>query len=470
MVMLTGTNFTEIEDDVDANGYAMNFKSEGDATCGGSGTAPCVLDHEIELYDTTNNKLVAWVRIPALDYNDDSVIYLHYGNPNVIASTENPNGVWESNFKGVWHFAETSGNYLDSTGNDNDSSSISVTSRTATGKIGYGPEFDGIDDQIEVPNSISLNIQTDDVTVEGWMYSDDTTPNGSIAMKSDDDGDVFYGLTFETDEIWVYTHTDSSCSGWNWGTGYNFPSAGWHHVAFAYDGTDRRLYIDGDYKTNSACTTDIRENSAEPLMIGWNPFDPGGSTDGIVDEVRISKYPRDACWIGTEYSNQKADSTFISVDSEESWTFAHYKTITIDKDYVGSSCTTDLTDFPLMVTLTGTDFTEIENDVQSAQGYDIIFKDAGGNQLAHEIEQYDETNDQLIAWVKVPRLSATSDTVITMHYGNSDITSSTQNAAGVWDGNYLAVYHMNQDPTGTVYDSTDNSIHMTARTGMERFE
>jgi hypothetical protein len=202
-------------------------------------------------------------------------------------------------------------------------------------------------------------------------------------------------------------------------------------------------------------------------MIGWNPFDPGGSTDGIVDEVRISKYPRDACWIGTEYSNQKADSTFISVDSEESWTFAHYKTITIDKDYVGSSCTTDLTDFPLMVTLTGTGFTEIENDVQSAQGHDIIFKDSGGNQLAHEIEAYDETNDQLVAWVNLPRLSATSDTVITMHYGNSDITSSTQNAAGVWDGNYLAVYHMNQDPTGTVYDSTDNSIHMTARTGMD---
>ena len=35
------TDFTEIEDDVDADGYGMNFKAYSDAVCGGAGTAPC---------------------------------------------------------------------------------------------------------------------------------------------------------------------------------------------------------------------------------------------------------------------------------------------------------------------------------------------------------------------------------------------------------------------------------------------
>ena len=85
-----------------------------------------MLDHEIELYDTTNDKLVAWVRIPTLDYNDDTVIYLHYGNPNVTVSTENPAGVWDDNFVGVYHLSHTSGDAVDSIGNFTAEERISI--------------------------------------------------------------------------------------------------------------------------------------------------------------------------------------------------------------------------------------------------------------------------------------------------------------------------------------------------------
>jgi len=107
-----------------------------------------------------------------------------------------------------------------------------------------------------------------------------------------------------------------------------------------------------------------------------------------------------------------------------------------------------------MVKLTGTDFTEIENDVTSdTYGYDIIFKDAGGNQLAHEMEIYDESGNVMVAWVRVPRLSATNDTVITMHYGNSDITTATENPAGVWNSDYVGVWHF-AEASGDALDST----------------
>jgi hypothetical protein len=106
MVQLTGADFLEVEDDVDLDGFDIIFKAEDDATCGGTGLAPCILDHEIEAYDETNDLLVAWVRIPVLDYNSNTTIYLYYGNALVTTATENPTGVWDSSYVGVWHLKE----------------------------------------------------------------------------------------------------------------------------------------------------------------------------------------------------------------------------------------------------------------------------------------------------------------------------------------------------------------------------
>ena len=47
--------------------------------------------------------------------------------------------------------------------------------------------------------------------------------------------------------------------------------------------------------------------------------------------------------------------------------------------------------------------------------------------------------------MKVPSVSGSSNTDIYMYYGNSGITSSTQNAAGVWSNGYEAIYHLHDD-------------------------
>ena len=69
------------------------------------------------------------MRIPSLNTNDvgntsDTVIYLYYGNSIVTSPTENPTGVWDASYQGVWHLDE-SGNgtfdeFADSTTNAND--------------------------------------------------------------------------------------------------------------------------------------------------------------------------------------------------------------------------------------------------------------------------------------------------------------------------------------------------------------
>jgi hypothetical protein len=93
------------------------FLALDDTTCGGTGTSPCKLNHEIETYVASTGQLVAWVGLPSI--NNGTVIYMYYGNSCMPSSTQNASGVWDSNYKGVWHLKETgtgvSGEYKDST-------------------------------------------------------------------------------------------------------------------------------------------------------------------------------------------------------------------------------------------------------------------------------------------------------------------------------------------------------------------
>jgi hypothetical protein len=122
------------------------------------------------------------------------------------------------------------------------------------------------------------------------------------------------------------------------------------------------------------------------------------------------------------------------------------KQIAIDHTKVAA----DLTDFPVLISLTDAD---LAAHAQS-NGYDIAFIDDNANQLNHEIERYNLTNGELTAWVQVPSLSSTVDTVLYMYYGNPS-ASNQQNKTGVWDSNYKMVQHLNQI-SGTQYDSTAN--------------
>ncbi|MFX0108872.1 MAG: DUF2341 domain-containing protein, partial [Candidatus Hodarchaeota archaeon] len=113
---------------------------------------------------------------------------------------------------------------------------------------------------------------------------------------------------------------------------------------------------------------------------------------------------------------------------------------------------------PLLIDLYDADLrTKVQPD-----GDDIIFK-SSGLILSHEIEifeqSYNETHAHLVAWVKADILSST-DTVITMYYGNP-AAESQENSADLWNSNFKGVWHLSEDPTGTLYDSTNNSNHAT---------
>lgn len=127
------------------------------------------------------------------------------------------------------------------------------------------------------------------------------------------------------------------------------------------------------------------------------------------------------------------------------------KAITIDYTKVADG---PHTNFPLLISREDADLqykAQIDAD-------DILFTTANGTtKLSHEIESYTNTSGSLVAWVKIPSLSSSVNTVIYMYYGNS-VATNQQHVAGTWETNFKGVYHLNNsftDATSNAYDGTN---------------
>jgi len=128
----------------------------------------------------------------------------------------------------------------------------------------------------------------------------------------------------------------------------------------------------------------------------------------------------------------------------------HYrKQITIDHTKVSE----DLTHFPVLLSTTDTDLS------QKAQtdGGDIMFMNDIGvsTRIYHDLESYDASSGALVAWVDIPSLSSTTDTVLYMYYGNPSCINQSY-PEKTWDPNFEAVWHMNDATPTTIPESTSH--------------
>jgi hypothetical protein len=135
--------------------------------------------------------------------------------------------------------------------------------------------------------------------------------------------------------------------------------------------------------------------------------------------------------------------------------------ITIDHTKVPS----DQTDFPVLISKQDAVFTKARID-----GNDFLFTDSTGMAiLPYEIENFTQNGPTVFAWVKIPALSSTTDTVIYMYYGNPGSSTSRQSPAGVWTNGYRGVWHLSENPAGTapqMKDSTTPSENGTSSGSM----
>jgi hypothetical protein len=156
---------------------------------------------------------------------------------------------------------------------------------------------------------------------------------------------------------------------------------------------------------------------------------------------------------------QKAEANAAWYNENGTW--GYRKSITIDHTKVSN---TDQSYFPVLISLTDSSLKDTTNGgkVTNSNGYDIIFtSNNGSTKLDHETEKYVPSTGELKAWVKIPILSSTADTIIYIYYGNSNISTSQENKTAVWDdggaNNFKGVWHLGEAGTGAVGDYKDST-------------
>jgi len=125
------------------------------------------------------------------------------------------------------------------------------------------------------------------------------------------------------------------------------------------------------------------------------------------------------------------------------------------------------TGFPVMATTTDSDFahTSFGGKMASSSAADIVITDSDGlTVLNYEREYYAPATGQIALWIKTD-ISSTTNKELYIYYGNAGISADQSTTTGVWDDNYMGVWHMNNNPAGTapqLRDSTKNAHHATA--------
>ncbi|MFM2330638.1 MAG: hypothetical protein RLZZ26_145 [Candidatus Parcubacteria bacterium] len=442
------------------------------------------IPHEIEKYASTTGQLVAWVKIPFISSTSTRDMYIYYGNSTVpLANQQDTTNVWDTNYKGVWHLPDGAPpNANDSTSNANHSSGVG-SGTFGSGQIGGGVANNSESNTvINIPYTSSLDLSPTSITVSAWVLPTDKIPTNydAIIGKEVAGGGWPYtlyhlGRAAGSSQV-IFQISDN--------VNYDFVQAGdlpagqWEYLTGTYDGATIRLYQNGVQLGTTASTKNIGTNT-RPLGIGWNTEASGNAFKGTIDEARVSNIARSADWITTEYNNQASPNAFYSYSGEgvnirantvagvkvrtgspaTDWyntAWGYRKKITVNPQYVGGG----ESNFPMLFSRIDADLkaTASGGNVASTTGGDILFTDAQGNKLAHEIEKYTSTTGELIAWVKVPFVSSTSTRDVYMYYGNATVPlANQQNKTGVWDTNYKGVWHLPDGTTLTANDSTSNA-------------
>jgi len=458
------------------DGDDILFASSG--TSWSSGTVNDKLASEIESYDSTTGALTAWVKVPSLSSSADTTIYLYYGNAG-IASQQNKAAVWDNRTKMVQHMnqnpAGAAPQMLDSTGyaNNGTTSGTMTSGNSVSGQVNGATSFEGTDDYVNVGNaasvkspqgSLSFWVKPAAFSADGYtifhMYETDITDYLRSFVYSDGKID----LAIEDGDV-AQVGVKSAAS---------LTAGAWTKVSWVQDGSSTKLYLNGALSATTGTNSGswwTNHLTAFNTRLG-GPASPWGAFNGSLDEVRLAGVARSAQWIATEYRNESAPTEFYSVGIEEVSSpaalssFGYRKAITIDHTKVSG----DLTNFPVLISLPPD--ANLAAHAQS-DADDILFTSNSvawntgtvNDKLAHEIEKYTAATGELVAWVKIPNLSSSADTTIYIYYGNAGVASQ-QNKTVVWDASTKMVQHMNQDPSGTLSDSTQYANSAISRGSM----
>ena len=179
---------------------------------------------------------------------------------------------------GIWLFDEDINNNVvkDASGNGHDGE-VKGRPKVVAGQFGKALSFTE-DDQIVVPHHDRFSLST--FTLMAWVNIEDILSGYRMIVGKDAHPYRNYAMYVHTaGERLHCSFCAGRCMG-NVNSHATIVDGEWHHVAFTYDGTVERIYIDGELD-NDKRMEEKPGTTTVPVIISRPPF------RGIIDEVFI---------------------------------------------------------------------------------------------------------------------------------------------------------------------------------------
>jgi hypothetical protein len=284
----------------DAN-LAATAKADGSDILFTASDGVTKLNHELESYGS--GQLTAWVNVPVVSASSDTVVYVYYGNA-AAPPQQSPAGVWDSNYKAVWHFASASVlTANDSTANGHNGTAVGTPSAT-NGKLAGAVNFNGGTSALNFASSADFGF-AGNFTLETWVNFSALSAYAAFADGTNQASNVlFLGLQGNASGLRMGRTgvAQDGIAAFSWTVGQ------WYHVVMTRTGSTITFYVNG-----SAIGT-----STSSAVFAAGPVTLGDGMKALLDEFRLSNAGRTAGWIATEYNNENAPATFYTVGAQES--------------------------------------------------------------------------------------------------------------------------------------------------------
>jgi len=140
------------------------------------------------------------------------------------------------------------------------------------------------------------------MTIAAWIKTSRTTEQYIVERNNQ----TFYFATGpSTSKLCFYINTVSAA--WNCST-TSVTDGTWHHVVGTWDGTNKRLYVDGVPDSTFGGAGGNIANSTYGLNIGVRKSGgtPSGYFSGQLDDVQLFNYPITATQVRTLYNESSA--------------------------------------------------------------------------------------------------------------------------------------------------------------------
>ncbi|MCF8230482.1 MAG: hypothetical protein K9G58_15230 [Bacteroidales bacterium] len=240
---------------------------------------------------------------------------------NMYRELPNPSG--EANLVSYYKLNESDGSTTatDSRGSNDGTLTNMSGNEWQTSSAIFGPknamDFDGTDDYVDCGNGSGLQITGTEITLEAWINADNFASNSHENPIIDKHGQSVEGYTLRCGGSGILSFNLGDGSSWHEvvSPANSLSNNTWHHVAGVYDGTNMKIYVDGEEVNSGSTGASISDNGSN-MSIGGAAEYQDRRFDGKIEEVRV--------WSVARSPSQIIENMCNTLTGNESGLVAYY--------------------------------------------------------------------------------------------------------------------------------------------------